>query len=94
MQCRPSCGACCTAPSISTPIPGMPDGKKAGEPCIQLLDDLRCALFGQSTRPKVCEDFTAEHYVCGDSKTDAIRILTQLENDTAPIPSRSSIRMP
>ncbi|ENR9132482.1 TPA: YkgJ family cysteine cluster protein, partial [Shigella flexneri] len=24
MECRPGCGACCTAPSISSPIPGMP----------------------------------------------------------------------
>ncbi|EOS9504771.1 YkgJ family cysteine cluster protein, partial [Shigella flexneri] len=23
MECRPGCGACCTAPSISSPIPGM-----------------------------------------------------------------------
>ncbi|HCR8272553.1 TPA: YkgJ family cysteine cluster protein, partial [Shigella flexneri] len=22
MECRPGCGACCTAPSISSPIPG------------------------------------------------------------------------
>ncbi|MDR8085529.1 YkgJ family cysteine cluster protein, partial [Acinetobacter baumannii] len=26
-QCRPHCGACCTAPSITSPIPGMPNGK-------------------------------------------------------------------
>ncbi|EQA7518310.1 YkgJ family cysteine cluster protein, partial [Shigella flexneri] len=25
MECRPGCGACCTAPSIFSPIPGMPD---------------------------------------------------------------------
>ncbi|WP_429347626.1 hypothetical protein [Paraburkholderia sp. Clong3] len=25
--CRPDCGACCIAPSISSPIPGMPNGK-------------------------------------------------------------------
>jgi hypothetical protein len=28
--CRPDCGACCIAPSISSPIPGMPHGKPAG----------------------------------------------------------------
>jgi hypothetical protein len=27
MDCRPQCGACCVAPSISSPIPGMPHGK-------------------------------------------------------------------
>ncbi|MES1987412.1 MAG: YkgJ family cysteine cluster protein, partial [Pseudomonadota bacterium] len=26
MECRPDCGACCTAPSINSPIPGMPNG--------------------------------------------------------------------
>ncbi|HNM56919.1 MAG TPA: YkgJ family cysteine cluster protein, partial [Thauera aminoaromatica] len=24
MDCRPGCAACCIAPSISSPIPGMP----------------------------------------------------------------------
>jgi Fe-S-cluster containining protein len=40
MDCRPGCGACCIAPSISSPIPGMPvvDGisKPAGVRCVQL----------------------------------------------------------
>ncbi|HCL3974602.1 TPA: YkgJ family cysteine cluster protein, partial [Pseudomonas aeruginosa] len=26
MQCRAGCGACCIAPSISSPLPGMPAG--------------------------------------------------------------------
>ncbi|MCC6439509.1 MAG: YkgJ family cysteine cluster protein, partial [Rhodanobacteraceae bacterium] len=26
MSCRSGCGACCIAPSISSPIPGMPNG--------------------------------------------------------------------
>ena len=30
MNCREGCGACCIAPSISSPIPGMPHGKPAG----------------------------------------------------------------
>lgn len=25
MDCRSGCGACCIAPSISSPIPGMPE---------------------------------------------------------------------
>ncbi|MBF7801077.1 YkgJ family cysteine cluster protein, partial [Klebsiella pneumoniae] len=29
MECRTDCGACCIAPSISSPIPGMPQGKPA-----------------------------------------------------------------
>jgi Fe-S-cluster containining protein len=30
MDCRIGCGACCIAPSISSPIPGMPNGKLLG----------------------------------------------------------------
>ena len=30
MDCRRNCGACCIAPSITSPIPGMPQGKPAG----------------------------------------------------------------
>ncbi len=30
MDCRAGCGACCTAPSISSPIPGMPGGNPPG----------------------------------------------------------------
>ncbi|HVK38365.1 MAG TPA: YkgJ family cysteine cluster protein, partial [Candidatus Kapabacteria bacterium] len=36
MTCRDGCGACCIAPSITSPIPGMPDGKPAGVRCVQL----------------------------------------------------------
>ena len=36
MDCRPGCAACCIAPSISSPIPGMPHGKPAGVRCAQL----------------------------------------------------------
>src|SRR5688572_22135576 len=53
-SCRAHCGACCIAPSITTPIPGMPNGKPAGVRCIHLTSDLRCALFGQPERPRVC----------------------------------------
>ena len=35
-QCLPGCGACCIAPSISGPIPGMPNGKPAAVRCINL----------------------------------------------------------
>ncbi|MEZ4830770.1 MAG: YkgJ family cysteine cluster protein [Caldilineaceae bacterium] len=54
MECRIGCGACCIAPSISSPIPGMPNGKPAGVRCIQLTDDNRCKLFGLPERPVVC----------------------------------------
>ena len=89
MQCRPNCGACCTAPSISSPIPGMPNGKAAGEPCIHLLDDYRCAIFEAPDRPNVCADFKAEEYICGNSRAEAITILSHLEDATSPIDTSS-----
>ena len=51
MECRPDCGACCTAPSISSPIPGMPDGKPANTPCVQLDEHLRCKIFRLAAAP-------------------------------------------
>lgn len=82
MQCRPSCGACCIAPSISSSIPGMPQGKAAGEKCIHLLADMRCAIFGQASRPKVCADFLADIDICKDSREMALITITELETST------------
>jgi len=78
MECRPNCGACCISLSISSPIPGMPDGKPAGVRCIHLLDDYRCALYGHPSRPKVCIDFKPEAEFCGESREEAMRLLTSL----------------
>lgn len=82
MKCRIGCGACCIAPSISSPIPGMPNGKPAGVRCIQLDDDNLCRLFGKPERPKVCGEFSATEDVCGESRNEAIILLTSLEEDT------------
>ena len=83
MDCRLGCGACCIAPSISTPIPGMPDGKPAGERCIQLDENNLCLLFGKDTRPGVCGGFKAELEVCGNTNEEAIINITALEAITA-----------
>jgi len=84
LSCRPGCGACCTAPSISSAIPGMPDGKPAGVPCIQLMPDLRCAIFGDPRRPAVCGGLQPSAEMCGPDRGHAIRWLTELEAATAP----------
>lgn len=81
-DCRAGCGACCIAPSISSAIPGMPEGKPAGVRCVQLDDDNLCRLFNQSERPKVCEEFKFSKWVCGDNSIQAIRVLTELEYAT------------
>jgi Fe-S-cluster containining protein len=78
MECRENCGACCIALSISTPIPGMKDGKPAGVRCIHLLDNLRCSIYIQVGKPKVCTDFKAEPEFCGSNREEAMKILSSL----------------
>ena len=84
MNCRPHCAACCIAPSISSPIPGMPNGKPAGVPCVQLTVDLRCAIFDQPERPAVCSSLAPSEDMCGDSREQAMRWLGGMEAITAP----------
>ena len=82
MSCRAGCGACCIAPSISSPIPGMPDGKPARVRCIQLDDDNLCRLFSDPRRPAVCHAFEYDRAVCGDAREQALVILQELEHQT------------
>ena len=82
--CRPRCAACCTAPSITSPIPGMPHGKPAGVPCVQLDQAMRCRLFGRPERPAFCASLRPGPEMCGASRTEALAILAALETATAP----------
>jgi Fe-S-cluster containining protein len=84
MDCRPRCAACCIAPSISTPIPGMPQGKPAGVRCVQLDENDRCRLFGRPERPAVCQSLQASLTMCGESREQALTWLGHLERATAP----------
>ena len=84
MNCRPGCGACCIAPSITSPIPGMPQGKPAGVRCIQLDEDNRCRIFGRPERPAFCGGLKADAEMCGDGREHAMQWLTSLESLTAP----------
>ncbi len=84
MKCRELCGACCIMPSISSFIPGMPDGKPAGVACIHLTSDFKCMIFVSDERPKVCDGFKAEKLVCGSSRFEALTILADLEGIEVP----------
>lgn len=53
MDCRSHCVPA-AAPSITSPIPGMPNGKPAGVRRVQLDDDERCRIFGQPERLPCC----------------------------------------
>jgi Fe-S-cluster containining protein len=84
IPCRVGCGACCIAPSISSPIPGMPGGKAAGVRCAQLTDDNRCTLYGKPERPAVCVRLRPMPEMCGESMEEALAYLAGLERVTAP----------
>ena len=84
MQCRPNCGACCTAPSINSPIPGMPNGKPAGVRCIQLSDENACKIFGQPERPAFCASLQPSEDMCGEAREHAMVWLANLERLTKP----------
>ena len=84
MNCRSECGACCIAPSITSPLPDMPHGKPAGVPCAQLLPDMRCAVFGKPERPAFCGGLQPSAEMCGTSREAAIAWLTHLDTLTAP----------
>ncbi|MDL2355171.1 MAG: YkgJ family cysteine cluster protein [Pseudomonadota bacterium] len=81
--CRPGCGACCTAPSISSAIPGMPNGKAAGVRCIQLDAANGCLIFGQPGRPAVCASLQPSREMCGADRAHAMRFLATLERLTS-----------
>jgi hypothetical protein len=84
MNCRSECGACCIAPSITSPLPGMPHGKPAGVPCVQLLSDMRCAVFGRPERPAFCGGLQPSTDMCGADREAALLWLTQLDQATSP----------
>ena len=82
-SCRAGCAACCIAPSISSPIPGMPNGKPAGVRCVQLDESERCRLFGLPERPAVCLSLQASPEMCGTDRAYALHFLHTLEAMTA-----------
>jgi uncharacterized protein len=84
MNCRPGCAACCVVLSISSAIPGMPNGKPTEVRCCQLTDDLRCRLFGRPERPRVCDGLRPSEEMCGRSAEEAYAYLRFLEKATAP----------
>ncbi|MBD3671478.1 MAG: YkgJ family cysteine cluster protein [Gammaproteobacteria bacterium] len=83
MECRAGCAACCIAPSITSPIPGMPAGKPAGVACVQLDESGHCRLFGLPERPRICCEFQATRALCGENREQALIRIARLERDTA-----------
>jgi Fe-S-cluster containining protein len=84
LQCREGCGACCIAPSITSSLPGMRQGKPAGVRCVQLDADERCMAFGKPERPAFCAGLRPSVEMCGDTREHALAWLTQMELATKP----------
>lgn len=82
--CRPGCAACCIAPSISSPLPGLPRGKPAGLACPCLSPEGLCTIYGKPERPSVCSSLRADPEMCGASREEALAYLSALERETLP----------
>jgi hypothetical protein len=78
MDCRPGCGACCIAPSITSL------DKPAGKSCAYLTTDFRCSIFGRAERPDCCAGLQPSIEMCGDNRETALAWLTRLETETTP----------
>ena len=71
-------------------MPGMADGKPAGVRCIHLLDDYRCAIYNDPSKPNVCSDFKAEPEFCGSDREEAMKILFSL-SEQPPNPPKGGL---
>jgi hypothetical protein len=78
MTCRPACAACCIAPSISSLA------KPAGVPCRHLDAEFRCLLFAKPERPACCSGLQPSYEMCGETREQALRWLSDLEALTRP----------
>jgi uncharacterized protein len=67
--------------------------KAAGERCMHLLIDQRCAIFGQPDRPTVCSSLMPSVDMCGDNREQAMLWLTTLERQTAPAFTTSTLSL-
>jgi uncharacterized protein len=77
-RCRPGCGACCIAPSITSLH------KPAGVACVYLDEGRQCTIFGRPQRPDCCSGLQPSFEMCGASREHALRWLSDLEVLTQP----------
>lgn len=73
-------------------MPGMPGGKPAGVPCINLDEERRCRLFGLPERPRVCVDLAFDPGLCADDPGAAHARWGALEAATTPDRARGGDR--
>ncbi len=85
MDCRSGCAACCVVISISSCIPGYPEGKPADVVCCNLDHaTLKCTIWNMDNYPDVCRYFMPDPAYCGKNADEAYKILAELEKKTFP----------
>jgi len=62
----------------------MPDGKKAGVRCLNLLDDNTCKIHELANYPAVCRNLRPSKEMCGETDAEAFEYLRDLEELTKP----------
>lgn len=83
LECRIGCAACCNVISISSPLPGMPEGKPAGVRCVNLDENNLCMIHEKDNYPAVCRNFKFDPEFCGRTNEEAYKNLEQLERLTS-----------
>jgi Fe-S-cluster containining protein len=84
MNCRKGCAACCIAVSITSPLPGMPEGKPAGVRCVNLTEANACRIHGTADYPEFCRGLRPSQEMCGEKNEEAFAYLARLEALTRP----------
>ncbi len=82
MECRAGCAACCIAISITSPLPGMPNGKPAGVLCCNLDENYFCTIHKSPDYPEVCRNFLPDVFYCGHTNKEAFEIIERIEEAT------------
>lgn len=72
----------------------MPQGKAAGERCVQLGADDQCLIFGDPRRPAVCGSLQPSAEMCGPDREHALRWLGRMERETQPMPGAAPTLRP
>jgi hypothetical protein len=61
----------------------MPDGKPAGQRCVNLTVENLCRLFGRAERPAFCAGWQPTAEICGGGFEEAMRNIAILEERTS-----------
>ena len=71
--------------SISSALPGMPDGKPAGVRCVNLDENNCCIIHDKPNFPRVCRNFKFDPVCCGSTNEEAMKNLDKLEKLTSQV---------